>query len=100
MSALRLPRYEPLARSLADAIHAGQVETVKELVLAHRGLASAGLVDEKGGSGTPLHVAADWPGFIANGPEVVTVLIDAGADPNAAIEGGWHAETPLHWAGS
>jgi ankyrin repeat protein len=28
------------------------------------------------------------------------VLIDAGADPNAAIEGSWHAETPLHWAAS
>jgi hypothetical protein len=37
-----------------------------------------------GGSGTPLHAATDWPGFFANGPDVVAVLIDAGADPNAA----------------
>jgi uncharacterized protein len=28
------------------------------------------------------------------------VLIQAGADPNAPIEGSWHSETPLHWAAS
>jgi uncharacterized protein len=28
------------------------------------------------------------------------VLIAAGGDPNAAVEGSWHAETPLHWAAS
>ena len=100
MSALRLSKDEPLARSFVDAIHAGQIETVKELLQTHPGLAAARLVDEKGGSGTPLHAATDWPGFFPNGPEVVAVLIDAGADPNAAIEGSWHAETPLHWAAS
>jgi hypothetical protein len=79
MSALRLPKDEPLARNLVEAIHAGRIETVKELVQAHPGLASAQIVDEKGGSGTPLHAAADWPGFFPNGPEIVAVLIDAGA---------------------
>jgi ankyrin repeat protein len=100
MSALRLPKDDPLARSLVKAIHAGQIETVKALVQAHSGLASVRLFDEKGGSGTSLHAATDWPGFFTNGPDVVAVLIDAGADPNAAIEGSWHAETPLHWAAS
>jgi ankyrin repeat protein len=100
MNALRLPKDERLARTLVNAIHAGQIETVKELLQTHPALASARLVDEKGGSGTPLHAATDWPGFFRNGPEIVAVLIDAGADPNAAIEGSWHAETPLHWAAS
>lgn len=100
MTALRLSKDEPLARRIVEAIHAGQIETVKELVQAHLGLASARLVDEKGGSGTPLHAVTDWPGFFPNGPDVVAVLIDAGADPSAAIEGSWHKETPLHWAAS
>ena len=100
MSELRLSKDEPLARSLVEAIHAGQIETVKELLRAHPGLAAARLVDEKGGSGTPLHAATDWPGFFPIGPEIVAVLIDGGADPSAAIEGSWHAETPLHWAAS
>jgi hypothetical protein len=45
-------------------------------------------------------MAADWPGCFARGPEVVAVLIAAGADPSAPVEGSWHAETPLHWAAS
>jgi len=45
-----------------------------------------------------LHVAADWPGYFPNGPAVVRVLVEAGADPRAAIGGG--GETPLHWAAS
>ena len=48
---------------------------------------SARTVDDKGDSGTPLHMAADWPGFFARGPEVVAVLIAAGADPSAPVEG-------------
>ena len=100
MNALRLSKEDPLARSFVEAIHTGQIETVRDLVRTDPGLASARLVDEKGGSGTPLHAATDWPGFFANGPEIVAVLIDAGADPSAAIEGSWHAETPLHWAAS
>jgi ankyrin repeat protein len=47
-----------------------------------------------------LHVATDWPGHFPNGPAVVAALVEAGADVNAAFEGGDHAETPLHWAAS
>ena len=98
--ALRLPKNEPLVQALVDAIHAGEVERVRELVTENQGLASARLVDDKGGSGTSLHAAADWPGYFPNGPQIVSILIGAGADPNGAIEGSWHAETPLHWAAS
>jgi hypothetical protein len=97
---LRLSKRDPLARELTDAIHAGEVEPLNELLREHSGLASARLVDGKGGSSTPLHAVTDWPGFFPNGPAVVAVLIDAGGDPNASVEGSWHAETPLHWAAS
>jgi uncharacterized protein len=95
-SAPSLSKDEPIARALVEAIHAGEVELVAE----HPSLASARLVEGKGGSSTPLHAATDWPGYFPNGPEVVSVLIDAGADPNVPVEGSWHAETPLHWAAS
>ena len=97
---LRLPKSEGLGRWLEDAIRAGEVERVRELVTQNQGLASARLVDEKGRSETPLHAVTGWPGYFPNGPEIVSILIDAGADPNIAVEGSWHAETPLHWAAS
>lgn len=97
---LRLPKNEPLVRALVDAIHTGEVERVRELVTENEGLASARIVDDKGGSGTSLHAVTDWPGYFPNGPQIVSILIGAGADPNGAVEGSWHAETPLHWAAS
>jgi ankyrin repeat protein len=85
---------------LLESIHGGDVGALDALLHEHPDLASARLVDGKGSSSTPLHAAADWPGFFPRGPEVVAVLIDAGGDPNAAVEGSWHSETPLHWAAS
>jgi uncharacterized protein len=97
---LRLLRSDPVAQALVAAIHAGELGSLTELLREHPGLAAARLVDDKDGSSTPLHAAADWPGFFSHGPEVVAMLIDAGADPSAPVEGSWHAETPLHWAAS
>ena len=98
--ALRLPKDGPLARALVDAIHAGEVTRVRDLVAENPDLACARIVDDKGGSGTPLHAVTDWPGYFPKGPEIVSILIGLGADPNVAVEGSWHAETPLHWAAS
>ncbi len=97
---LRLSRSDPVAQALVAAIHAGELGSLTELLREHPGLAGARIVDDKGGSGTPLHAAADWPGFFPHGPEVVATLIGVGADPSAPVEGSWHAETPLHWAAS
>ena len=72
----------------------------RQLLASHPGLAAARIQDAQGGSRTPLHVATDWPGCFPNGPAVVTVLLAAGADPNAPVEGSRHSETPLHWAAS
>jgi hypothetical protein len=97
---LRLSRSDPVAQALVEAIHAGKLGALTVLLREHPGLAAARLVDDKGGSGTPLHAAADWPGFFPHGPEVVAMLIEAGAEPSAPVRGRWHAETPLHWAAS
>jgi ankyrin repeat protein len=99
-AALRLPKNEGLARALVHAIHSGDVEQVRQLVTQKQGLAAARLVDEKGSCSTPLHAATDWPGYFPNGPEIVSILIEGGADPNVPVEGSRHAETPLHWAAS
>ena len=97
---LRLSRDDPVVQALVEAIHAGEVGSLTVLLREHPGLAAARLVDDKGRSGTPLHAVADWPGYFPHGPEVAAMLIDAGADPSASMEGSWHAETPLHWAAS
>ncbi len=97
---LRLPSGDAVARALVDAIHAGDVESLSRLLAERPGVATARIVDAKGGSSTPLHAVTDWPGYFPNGPEVVRMLIAAGANPNVSVEGTWHAETPLHWAAS
>lgn len=91
---------DSLAVDLFHAIQSGNVESLRQLLAEHAGLARARIVDPKGGSKTPLHLVTDWPGFFPNGCAVVRTLIAAGADPNAPMEGGPHSETPLHWAAS
>jgi len=97
---MRLRNDDPVAIALVQAIRSGDVEGLNRLLGDHPGLATARIVDRKG-SRTPLHVAADWPGYFPNGAKVVRALIQAGADPDAPGEGGPPPqETPLHWAAS
>jgi hypothetical protein len=97
---VRLRSDDPVAAELVEAIRGGDVQAVERLVGERPELAPARIVDDKGGACTPLHVATDWPGHFPNGPAVIALLVRAGADPNAPVEGSWHAETPLHWAAS
>jgi hypothetical protein len=81
------------------AIRAGDVVTLQRLLADNPGLAASRLGGIAKGR-TPLHVVADWPGYFPNGPQIVRVLIEAGADPNARDPDQPGSETPLHWAAS
>jgi ankyrin repeat protein len=97
-----LPHGDPVAVRLTSAIHAGELEAVRDLVTERPGLASARMIGRhgiEGGWRTPLHVAADWPGYFPAAPLTVALLVQAGADPNDDT-GGERPETPLHWAAS
>ena len=81
------------------AVHGGDIDTIRRLLAEDPQLAQAGLVDRKGGFRTLLHLVADWPGYFPNGPEIVHLLIQVGADPSFRHPTRCD-ETPLHWAAS
>jgi hypothetical protein len=86
------------AAALVAAIHAGDIDAVQRIVAEAPELAQ-GPLGGRYKTRTALHVVADWPGYFPNGPQIVSFLISAGADPNYRDpEPG--AETPLHWAAS
>ena len=89
---------DPLAVAVVDAIHVGDVASLRRILHDHPELGPARIGDVSQ-SRSLLHVVTDWPGHFPNGAEVVVVLARAGADVNARFSGR-HAETPLHWAAS
>jgi uncharacterized protein len=97
---------DPVAIELTQAVHGGDVATVQRLLRADPGLATARLGSRRAGASTPLHLVTDWPGYFPGGPQIVRVMIDAGADPDALTIGrgnsepGAGSETPLHYAAS
>jgi hypothetical protein len=92
---------EPVAVQAVQAIHTGDVPTLKRLLAENQGLATARLGDDDacGMSRTLLHVATDWPGHFPHVSAAIAALVEAGADVNARFVGP-HSETPLHWAAS
>lgn len=96
---LEIPADDRRAVELVRAVRGGDVDTIRSFLAKDPRLARAVLVDRKGGFRTLLHLVADWPGYFPNGPQIVRLLIQAGADPSfrrpARCE-----ETALHWAAS
>ncbi|UFQ16703.1 MULTISPECIES: ankyrin repeat domain-containing protein [Streptomyces] len=92
---------DPRAVAVTAAIRSGDVPALRKLLAAHPGLAASWIRREGEAAGTRslLHIATDWPGHLPAGPEVIGVLVAAGADPGARFVGA-HRETPLHWAAS
>jgi ankyrin repeat protein len=87
---------DPTAIALVQAIRKGDTASLSQLLQQHPGLVS----EQVHSTRTPLHVAADWPGYFPNGPAVVRVLLEAGADPDGGVARESSDETPLHWAAS
>jgi ankyrin repeat protein len=100
----RIPSDDQVAVELRLAVRVGDIAAIQRLLRNDPALASARLIGKDGGGGTPLHLVTDWPGYFPNGPEIVRLLIAAGADPNALTSGrdspGPGDETPLHYAAS
>jgi ankyrin repeat protein len=91
---------DPAAVALVRGIRTGDLAVLGRVLADRPGLAAERISLGGGRSATALHVATDWPGYFPGGPQIVRLLIGAGADPDARTEGGEVAETPLHWAAS
>ena len=99
---LTLPHGDPVAVELTRVIHRGDLDALRRMVDERPELATAQMIGRKGPDGgwrTPLHAAADWPGYFPAAPAAVALLLEAGANPNDDT-GGDCPETPLHWAAS
>jgi ankyrin repeat protein len=101
---LTLLENDPLALAAIGAIHTGDLDGLRRLLVSNDGLATATITRSGRGDRSdfsyPLIAAAvDWPGHFPNAGQSIATLVEAGADVNVRCVGAHH-ETPLHWAAS
>jgi hypothetical protein len=89
---------KPDADAAVVAVGSGDLTALARVLAAHPDLPRVRVPGYQGR--TLLHIATDWPGYLPNGPEIVRLLVDNGADPNARSKDDERGETPLHWAAS
>ncbi len=87
----------PNLRTAIDAIHTGNLPSLRLVLTEHPDLATSRSV--RHGGRNLLHMATDWPGHFPNVSAVISALVESGADPNTPTIGE-QPETPLHWAAS
>jgi len=103
---MTIPSDHPTAIDLLLAVRGGDVSTLRRLFSERPELARSRFGSRARGTSTALHFVTDWPGYFPNGPTIVHLLVDAGADPNALTTArdsetpGPGSETPLHYAAS
>src|SRR3972149_4760057 len=100
---LSIPADDVRAVAIATGIQRGDAETLQRQLRDSTDLAAARIVDHRGVSRTLLHIVADWPGHVPNGPSIVATLVAAGADVNAGVVHPGPKGSPataLHWAAS
>src|SRR5437016_836865 len=99
---LTLPHGDPVAVELTSYIRSGDLDALQRVLTERPELGSVRMIGRRGVEGgwpTPLHVAADWPGYFPAAPAAVALLLEHGADPNDDT-GADRPETPLHWTAS
>ena len=94
-----VPAREPYVTAAKEAIQAGDLEALTQILDDHPELPHARIARRRGNTLTLLHFATDWPGHFPNGPKTVSLLVGSGADVNARTDGE-NKQTPLHWAAS
>jgi hypothetical protein len=82
--------------AFVTAVHIGDVDGVQRILTTAPEIVD-GPLGEPFGSRWALHITTDWPGYFPNGPDIVRLLLLAGAAPDGRSPGD---ETPLHWAAS
>lgn len=97
--AVEIPEDDPRAAVLVLAVRSGDVDAIRRFLADDPQLARAAVADRKGRLRSLLHLVTDWPGYFPNGPEVVRLVIEAGAYPSFRHPTRCN-ETPLHWAAS